>query len=185
MTRRSVALSLVLVACASVPLDASAQDRVRLAPWRYGAAGTIEMGASLGVGRIVDRAQLDVGPWIGWFVADRTELSAIFWIHDVERSRAARSYVTLLVEPSFHHRFNDSVLGFLGVGLGASHVDAVGAGFALAPRVGLKIVLGRAGVLVPAIQVLYSASRIVETNEGTVLAMYGAPSASFGYAIAW
>lgn len=155
------------------------------APTRYGDRGTVELGASLGVGRLVDRAQLDVGPAIGFFVADGTELSAILWLHHVEAGRQVRSYATLLGEPSFHLRFNDSVLGFLGVGLGVNHVDGVGAGFAVAPRLGLKVVLGRAGVLVPAIQVLYSAARIVETNEGRHLAMYGAPSASFGYMFAW
>jgi hypothetical protein len=178
-------LTLLIAASPSIPGLASAQDRVRLAPWTYGAEGTMEVSASLGVGRVVDRAQIDFGPAFGWFFADRMELSGIMWFHHVERSPRARSYVTVLAEPSFHHRFNRSVLGFLGVGLGMSHVDAVGASFAIAPRVGLKIVMGRAGVLLPAFQVLYSASHIIETNEGPELAMYAAPSFSMGYAVAW
>ena len=41
-------------------------------------------------------------------------------------------------------------------GLGGSHVSGLGSGFAIAPRVGGNFMVGRSGVLTPAIQYQYT-----------------------------
>ena len=123
----------------------------------YGRAGVLELGGSAGFRAGSGFSQVAVAPSIGWFLADNLELTSIFDINRVSMNDESTTVVTALVEPSYHLPFNRSVFGFLGIGMGASYVGAgdLGTGFALAPRLGANLMVGRSGILTPSLSWQY------------------------------
>lgn len=132
-------------------------------------AGVVELGGSAGLTIASALKSFDLSPSVGYFIADNLQLSVLSGITYVKAKGVDGSaFARLLLEPSYHLPFNDTIFGFLGVGLGATYAEDPGFGFALAPRVGLKVMVGRSGILTPSISWLYS------TND---LAAGGAPGA--------
>jgi hypothetical protein len=62
---------------------------------------------------------------------------------------------------------------------------ALGAGFALAPRLGANVMVGRSGVFTPAITFVYSTSGAVETAQGTLLTASTSLGINLGYTVMW
>jgi hypothetical protein len=78
------------------------------------------------------------------------------------------------------------VFGFLGVGAGAAHVSGLGTGFAVAPRIGANLMIGRSGVLTPSLSYQYTT---ISTEMGdadvTVVALTSAVMFNVGYTAMW
>jgi hypothetical protein len=152
----------------------------------YGRAGVLELGGSAGFTAATDLTQINVTPSIGWFVADNLELSARFGLTYIKAQEQSATMTSLIIEPSYHLPFNRSVFGFLGLGLGGSYVEGPGLGFAIVPRLGANMMVGRSGVLTPSIAWQYTTHESMETASGDqLLAVSSAISANVGYTVMW
>ena len=151
----------------------------------YGRAGVLELGGSAGFTAATDLTQVNVAPSIGWFLADNLELTGVL---DLAYSKAGGNdgmITTVLVEPSYHLPFNRTTFGFFGMGMGTSYVKGPGLAFAVAPRLGANFLIGRSGVLTPAISWQYNTHDTMETGEGALLVVSSAVRANIGYTIMW
>lgn len=154
----------------------------------YGRAGVLELGGSAGFAFASEYRSLSFAPTIGWFLADNFEISAIVSVANIKQGDAASSTLwSALLEPSYHIPFNRSVFGFLGLGIGASHISGLGTGFAVAPRLGANLMVGRSGVLTPSISYQYTTinSDMTGTNGVTVVALTSAVQFNLGYTAMW
>lgn len=160
----------------------------------YGRSGVLELGGSASIAAASGYLQLSIAPSIGYFIIDNIRLSAIMGLSytsiDVTddggaTTTATQTLFSLLFEPSVHIPFTESLFGFLGVGLGVSYADESGAGFALQPRLGLNVLVGRSGVLSPAIYVQYTTTSAIQTDAGTLLQVNFGYGLNLGYTVMW
>jgi hypothetical protein len=151
----------------------------------YGRAGVLELGGAAGFTAATDLTQVNVAPSLGWFVADNLELTGILDLAYAKANGNTGTIVTGLIEPSYHLPFNRTTFGFLGMGMGISYVDGPGAGFAVAPRVGANLMIGRSGVLTPSLSWQYTTHDTMETQEGALLVVSSAVRANVGYTVMW
>jgi hypothetical protein len=153
----------------------------------YGRAGVLELGGSAGFTFASDYRSINVSPTIGWFFADNLELSAIMSISNIKAGDSPSATLwSALLEPSYHLPFNRSVFGFLGLGLGASHITNMGTGFAMAPRLGANVMVGRSGVLTPSISYQYTTIDSMENSDGvSVVALTSSVQFNLGYTAMW
>ena len=152
----------------------------------YGRAGVLELGGSIGGSFASDFSEVSATPSIGWFLADNLELSALMGITYLSTGDESATLVSGIVEPSYHLPFNRSTFGFLGLGVGASHLTGVGTGFTLAPRVGANFMIGRSGILTPSFSYNYITYDTQESAEGvTLLAVASAVRFNIGYTVMW
>lgn len=156
----------------------------------YGRAGVLELGGSAGFTASGDFTQVNVTPSVGWFVADNLQLSgrlsfSYASVEDAMGERDDGSITTLLVEPSYHLPFNRTTFAFAGVGFGAAHVSGPGLGFAMAPRIGANFLVGRSGVLTPALSWQYTTHETMDTPNGALLVISSAVMANIGYTVMW
>jgi hypothetical protein len=156
----------------------------------YGRAGVLELGGSAGFTASSDFTTINITPSLGWFVADNLQLSGRLSFTYVSADDAMGgseegSITTALVEPSYHLPFNRSVFGFVGLGMGAAHVTGPGVGFAIAPRVGANLMVGRSGILTPALSWQYTTHETMDTPAGALLVVSSAVMANIGYTVMW
>jgi hypothetical protein len=152
----------------------------------YGRAGVLELGGSAGFTFASDYRNLNIAPSIGWFVADNLELSAILSISNIKAGNSSSTLWSAIIEPSYHIPFNRSMFGFVGMGVGASHVSSLGTGFAIAPRVGMNFMVGRSGVLTPSLSYQYTTIESDMTaGDVTVVALTSALQVNMGYTAMW
>lgn len=156
----------------------------------YGRAGVLELGGSAGFTAASEFTTVNITPSIGWFVADNLQLSGRLSFTYVSAEDAMGntedgSITTLLIEPSYHLPFTRSTFGFVGMGMGAAHVSGPGLGFALAPRIGANLMVGRSGVLTPALSWQYTTHDTMETEAGALLVVSSAVMANIGYTVMW
>jgi hypothetical protein len=157
----------------------------------YGRAGVLELGGAAGLTMAQDIRALNLSPSIGWFLVDNVELSAIL---DVTNLKAAGNSATLfsaLVEPSFHLPFNRSLFGFIGMGVGAAYTSELGTGLAVAPRIGVDVLVGRSGILRPSLSYEYTTHDAMGNvdDEGnanvTLVAISSTLRFNLGYSVMW
>ncbi|MBI2897285.1 MAG: hypothetical protein HYY06_27250 [Deltaproteobacteria bacterium] len=151
----------------------------------YGRAGVLELGGSVGFSWASDFAEIRVAPQIGWFVVDRVELSAITSMAYINTGGEGSGYVTLLAEPSLHVPMSDVLFGFAGLGLGLAYADGPGTGFAVAPRFGANLLVGRSGVLSPALQAVWSTAGTVQKGQSSLLAVGFSLGLNVGFTVMW
>lgn len=154
----------------------------------YGRAGVLELGGSAGFAFASDYRNITVSPTIGWFIADNFEMSAIVSISNIKANDQSSTLWSAVLEPSYHLPFNRSVFGFLGLGIGAAHVTGLGTGFAVAPRVGANLMVGRSGVLTPSLSYEYTTinSDMNDPNSDvTTVALTSAVRFNVGYTVMW
>jgi hypothetical protein len=155
-------------------------------PIGYGRAGVLELGGSAGFTLATDLTQLNVSPSVGWFLADNFQISAILGVTHVGTDQDSSTFLTGLVEPSYHLPFNRSTFGFFGLGVGASWVEDLGGGFAMAPRLGANVMVGRSGVLTPSVSWQYTTHDTEEgQDETTLVAVSSALRLNIGYTVMW
>lgn len=154
----------------------------------YGRAGVLELGGAAGLTAASGFTALSVNPSVGWFFTDNTQISAIMGIQYMSTDRDDATAFSLVIEPSYHIPFSSSMFGFLGLGIGAAYIDDIdaGFGFAIAPRLGANILVGRSGILTPALSYQYNTHDTVMTDTGTSLAAVStALMANIGYTVMW
>ncbi|HET6612357.1 MAG TPA: hypothetical protein VFG83_10220, partial [Kofleriaceae bacterium] len=131
----------------------------------YARAGVLELGGSAGLSAADDLFRLSIEPSIGYFFFDNIELTAIAGLSFISENDAESTLFTALIEPSFHMPFTQTVFGFVGLGAGVAYADDPGVGFALAPRAGAKIMVGRSGVLTPAVQLRFNTHESIDGSS--------------------
>jgi hypothetical protein len=151
----------------------------------YGRAGVLELGGSAFVTKATDLTQVNFSPSVGWFFMDNLEISAILGVNYSRVAGIGRTYVNALVEPSFHIPFSDQAFGFLGLGVGMAFAQGPGTGFALAPRVGANIMVGRSGILTPALNVAYTTHDVQTAPNGALLGVSVSYGLGLGYTVMW
>ena len=158
-------------------------------PVGYGSRGVLELGGSAGLTIATDMRNINVAPQIGWFVADNLQLSALLNLAYIDLGNGgASTLASALAEPSYHMPFNGHVFGFLGVGVGGSYISDLGGGFAVAPRIGTNVLVGRSGILTPSLSWQYTTHDVdVDAAEGdtAVLAVSSALRVNIGYTVMW
>lgn len=151
----------------------------------YGRTGVLELGGSASFTKATDFTSLSIAPSIGWFFMDNLEISAILSLSHLKAGATSATFLTALLEPSFHIPFSDTLFGFAGVGGGLSWLSNSTVGFAIAPRVGLNAMIGRSGVLTPQVFLQYSTHDAIQTPQGTLLAVSTSYGAGIGYTVMW
>jgi hypothetical protein len=162
----------------------------------YGRAGVLELGGSAGWSAASNYTKFELAPSIGLFVVDNLQLSLLtgfsyFSVGDTETADGTRisgddaTEIKALIEPSFHLPFSDVAFGFLGLGAGVNYLAGYDAGFALQPRLGANFLIGRSGVLTPALNVSYSTVEAIRTPAGAVLAVRSSYGMNIGYTVMW
>jgi hypothetical protein len=155
-------------------------------PTGYGRAGVLELGGSAGFMAANDLTSISLTPSVGWFAADNLELSTLLSFTYISTGDQNTTYTTVLVEPSYHLPFNNRTFGFMGMGVGASYLKGPGLAFAMTPRLGANVLLGRSGVLTPALAWQYNTHDTQETSDGTMmLTVSSAVVANVGYTVMW
>jgi hypothetical protein len=153
----------------------------------YGRAGVLELGGSAGFAFASNFRSINFSPSIGWFLADNLEISAILSIENIKNEDNSSTLWSALIEPSYHVPFNRSMFAFLGLGAGAAHVSGIGTGFAVAPRIGMNLMVGRSGVLTPSLSYQYTTieSDMDVANNTTTVQLTSAVKFNVGYTAMW
>ena len=157
----------------------------------YARAGVLELGGSAGFSAASNFQRYELSPSIGYYIVDNVQLSFLtsFSHFSVDNAigggSTSATELRALVEPSFHLPFSQTLFGFLGVGAGVNYITGYDAGFALAPRLGVNILVGRSGILTPSLSVAYSTVDAIRTPAGTILAVQTAYGMNIGYTVMW
>jgi hypothetical protein len=151
----------------------------------YARKGVREAGASMGLMMSSKFRSISLAPQFGWFVADNMRLTGILAFQSVKANNESAVTYSALVEPAYHMPVQDRIFGFLGMGIGISYEEAMGAGLTVAPRLGASFLIGDSGVLTPSLQYQYiSHSAMAETDIETA-AMTSAMTVNVGYSAIW
>ncbi len=151
----------------------------------YARVGVLELGGSAGAQASDGFKSMNISPSIGWFIVDNLELSAIVGFNYAKvRDQDSKTFFKAVIEPSYHLPFNNLVYGFFGLGFGGAY-NGTDFGFDLAPRLGANFLVGRSGILTPALVMDYSTSNVVNTSQGTLLAVKAAYGINVGYTVMW
>jgi hypothetical protein len=156
----------------------------------YGRAGVLELGGSGGFAAASNYRRFELSPSIGVYLVDNLELSLLtgfnyFSIGQNDVDKASATELKALVEPSFHLPLSQVAFMFAGLGAGVNYITGHDAGFALQPRLGANFLIGRSGVLTPALTVNYSTVDAIRTPAGTVLAVNTSYGMNIGYTVMW
>jgi hypothetical protein len=188
------------VAAPTVPRTGITQQAGVGGTQAYGRAGVLELGGSAGFSAADNFSRYELSPSIGLFVVDNLELSLLtgfnyFTIGDTTDTAGmpvdgvSATEVKALIEPSFHLPFSQVAFGFLGLGAGINYISNADTddkvGFALQPRLGANFLIGRSGVLTPAVAVNYSTVEAIRTPAGAVLAVRSSYGMNIGYTVMW
>lgn len=164
----------------------------------YARAGVLELGGFGNVTLGETFSSFGCSPVVGWFLFDRFEISLIMSLNFVrqETVRIDANGVTkiddvdntmllVLAEPSYHFPLTPVMHAFVGVGAGLSHqTPGAGAGFAVAPRFGLNLLIGRSGIFTPALTAVYQTSSDVQTPQGNS-GVSGTFGMTAGFTVMW
>jgi hypothetical protein len=151
----------------------------------YGRAGVLELGGSAGLTFSSGIRDMNFSPSLGWFVADNLELSAIGSVSHVKADENSATVWSAVVEPSYHLPFNRTMFGFLGMGVGAAYENKMGAGLAVAPRIGANFLIGRSGILTPSLTYEYITHDSMTEDDVTLVAVTSTLRINVGYTAMW
>lgn len=151
----------------------------------YARGGVLELGGGLTYSQSSDQTMLSVAPSIGWFFTDNLEISGIVQVSHTRSHGNSSTNYTALVEPSVHLPVTDVAFAFLGWGVGTSYAGTGSPGFAMAPRLGFNVLVGRSGILTPSLSFNWSSNRQVQTPQGNMLAVNTMYGANIGYTVMW
>ena len=155
-------------------------------PVGYGRPGVLELGGAFGLTVASGIRDMNLSPSVGWFLADNLELSAIGSVANVKAGDQSATVWSAVVEPSYHLPFNRTMFGFMGVGVGAAYEQKLGAGFAVAPRLGANFLVGRSGILTPALSYEYITHNAMDSqSDVTLVAVTSALRVNVGYTAMW
>jgi hypothetical protein len=151
----------------------------------YGSQGVLELGGWGAISSTTDFTLINFNPQVGWFILDNVQLSAIVGLYAANIEGERSTFFSALLEPSYHMNFTENVLGFVGLGGGLAWSRVGGPGFALQPRVGANLLIGRSGIFTPALFASWSTTDIVRTPEGSLLGVDLLWGLAAGYTVMW
>jgi len=152
----------------------------------YAEAGVLELGGSASLTVASNFTQFSLAPSIGWFFMDNWQITGyLSWNHAAIENVPSTSSFSLLAEPSFHIPFDNKHFMFFGVGFGLATQTNANVGFAMAPRLNYKTLIGRSGVLTLDIREILSTNDFIETPRGTALTVSSALAIGAGYTVLW
>lgn len=153
---------------------------------QFARSGDLEVGASAGGMLANDLRIFNAAASVGWFVSDEVALSCIIGVASMAAEDRERAVVTALVEPALMPKLGEGVHGLFGFGIGAAYVGTLGAGAAIAPRVGLKLRAGDAGIVTPAVAFEHVFNNVEEDRMNPALdAALSSVRFSVGYSMFW
>jgi hypothetical protein len=179
--------SILLVLGAALAMPSTAHAELRPEDRTYGMKGQLELGGSAGLTVAANLRDFTLSPTAGYFLREDLAISGILHLSHVRAGDDSATVVSLLGEPSYQMAFNNRTFGFLGLGAGISYVRGVGAGVAIAPRMGVRLLVGKAGVLVPSLSWHYTTND-VDVMSGAADAMVAVSSSlrmNVGYMLLW
>jgi hypothetical protein len=115
----------------------------------YASQFVVELGGMTAFTRRNDITMLRLAPMFGWFIIDNLEISLLPDLLLVHLDGETEVAAGFSLEPSYHVPLGDQVLLFGGLGLGARFGTQTE--FAFRPRIGLDLLIGRSGILKPAL----------------------------------
>ena len=119
----------------------------------YASGGITEASGSIAFSASPGSTTFSADPSIGYFLLDNVQLSGIVGLRHTVVEGDTSSRFSFLAEPSLHFPINDGLFWAGGLGMGVAVTDGLGggdgvtAGFALAPRTGLQLLVGRSGIM--------------------------------------
>ena len=121
-------------------------------PLSYASQSVVELGGMLALTHASQTTVFRIAPVLGYFIYDNLELSLFPELSVIDVDGNSDVTVGAMLEPSYHVSLNDAdtFFGFLGFGVGFRYSDDPGVDFALRPRIGVDILVGRSGILKPA-----------------------------------
>jgi hypothetical protein len=137
----------------------------------FSARGTLEVGGAVGAIITENTSTFTASPTVGYFVADRIEVSGIFQIaytriEDAFGNDDSQTVGSLIVEPSYHYPLGPDVLVAGGVGLGGGY-DGDDINFQIIPSVGLDVLTSRHTVITPTLRMPIVIADANEPESGT------------------
>lgn len=126
----------------------------------YASKSVVEAGGVLALRHQSETTQFRIAPSFGYFFVDNLELTLFPELNithiaadDGPGGEGAQTdwSIGVLVEPSYHLPFNDRLLGFVGLGVGLNFAEDPSVDLLIRPRVGLDVLVGRSGILKPAL----------------------------------
>lgn len=144
-----------MLAFAQEPVDVPEEEQTKAED--YAKAGTLEVGGAIGASITSDTTTITASPTVGYFVADRIELSGIFTfaytrVEDEDTGRSESNKTgSLIFEPSYHLPISDDTLIAGGLGIGAGY-DGDNVDFEVIPSVGLELITSRSSVITPTVR---------------------------------
>lgn len=157
----------------------------------YGRAGVLELGGFFGLNAAQNVRDLNFAPQVGWFMVDNLEVSLIGSVSNIKSGMESTTMWSALLEPSLHLPFNREVFGFVGMGVGAAYISNLGSGLAVAPRLGMNLMIGRSGILSPSLTYEYTTHNTEAMTNGdgtkdvTLVAISSALRVNVGYTVMW
>jgi len=153
---------------------------------RYAEQGILEAGGNVTLVRANAFTQLGASPTFGWFFIDYVQLSIIPSFEYVSTAETgAKARVSTILEPSFHMQIVDVMFGFFGSGVGFAYEKTTGVGLAVAPRVGINLLVGGSGVLTAAFSFVYTATKRTAIEDGSTAPHTSTQGFQLGYSVAW
>jgi hypothetical protein len=121
-------------------------------PLGYARRTVVELGGTLALTHESQTTDFRIAPSVGYFFIDGLELTLFPELHIVDVDGNADTKIAGTLEPSYHLALaGSSVFGFAGIGVGLSWADDPGLDLFFRPRLGLDIMVGRSGILKPAL----------------------------------
>ena len=171
---------------ASLPADGVVEQAGVGGPVGYGRPGVLELGGAFGLTVASGIRDMNFAPSVGWFLANNLELSAIASVANVKAGDESATVWSAVLEPSYHLPFNRTTFGFLGMGVGAAYEQKMGTGLAVAPRIGANFLIGRSGILTPALTYEYiTHDAMANGDDVTLVAITSALRVNVGYTAMW
>lgn len=144
-------------------------------PTAYASAGVLEVGGSGSMFASNSFVGLRFAPFVTWFAFDGVALSYIHELYGGSTDGDRWFATNLLIELSVHLRVSDRLLIFAGVAPGLLY-NGDDLGISVKPRVGLDVLVGRSGLLHPAIYFLGASEPLVAPVDDV-------PSTRWGYGL--
>jgi hypothetical protein len=117
----------------------------------YAERSVVELGGSLAFTHASQTTVVRIAPVLGYFLFDSLELTLFPELNVIDVSGTTDVTIGVMVEPSYHIALSDTFYAFGGFGIGIRYADDPGVDFALRPRAGVDILVGRSGILKPAV----------------------------------
>lgn len=163
--------------------------------YAYSTAGVVEVGGAINYSSTDSQSTFGFTPSVGYFFLDNFQISALTNYTyarlknessqgNESKGDSTTNSGSLVLEPSLHLPLTRQQFVFGGLGVGTYFAKSVKTGFALAPRVGMKTLVGRSGMLSVALQGVYSINKEENKDvEGTVITVEDGVHLALGYSV--